>query len=100
VIGSGGTLTSLASSSFPYPTDLTSEGSADWILFAPRETWDLPNGQYYSGTVRKAGVGQLISAYTPLGRVAFSGCGGAQFSFEDGIPDPQGSEEQGSVLTN
>ncbi|HVP51612.1 MAG TPA: putative Ig domain-containing protein, partial [Terriglobales bacterium] len=89
VIGSGGTLASFASSSFPYPTDLTSEGSADWILFAPRETWDLPNGQYYSGTVRKAGVGQLISAYNPLGRVAFSGCGGAQFSFEDGIPDPQ-----------
>ncbi len=90
VIGTGGSLSgsgvALNSSTV---IDLTSEGTADWIVFPPRQSWNLPNDDDYSGTVRKAGVPPLISPYHPIARVASSGCGGAQFTFEDGLPDPQ-----------
>jgi len=90
VIGTGGSLSgsgvALNSSTV---IDLTSKGTADWIVFPPRQSWNLPNDDDYSGTVRKAGVPPQISPYHPIARVSSSGCGGAQFTFEDGLPDPQ-----------
>jgi len=98
VIGSGGSLSLSTALATAGAVDLTSEGTADWILFTPREKWtDLPNPENYSGTVRKGGAGQQIFPVTALGGNISHSCQsgdvghGVRFQFEDGTPDPQES---------
>jgi hypothetical protein len=99
VIGSGGSL-AVGTVAMPTsgPTDLTSEGTADWILFGGGPS-DLV-GQPGSSVVRKAGVGQLISNAKVLGdEVAYGAQNyNAQFAFEDGTPNPQGTSVQGGLI--
>jgi hypothetical protein len=81
VVGNGGTLTE-SLGTFTGTVDLTSEGNADWRMFA---LFDEAEADV------KAGVPTLISDYTVLGNhgsFAENPCGGPDsFSFEDGTPD-------------
>ncbi len=102
VIGSGGTLSGSGVAYNPTTaTDLTGEGTVDWIVFPLRQNWsDLPNDDDYSGIVRKAGIPQMISGFRPVDRVASTICGSAlSFSFEDGLPDPQEASVDCSVAS-
>jgi RHS repeat-associated protein len=90
VIGAGGSL-SIATSAPPSngeSADLTSEGTADWIIFGTP-----------SNVVRKAGVGQLISNAKVLGDEAANEDQdyNLQFAYEDGTPNLQGSFYEGGL---
>ncbi len=98
VIGSGGTLSVSSTTATSGPVDLTSEGTADWILFTPRERWNtIPNPAGYSGYVHKGSVGQYISPATVIDSPIAYQCGaswsgfGTFFQVEDGTPDPSES---------
>ena len=92
IIGAGGALSGTVTevSSTVY-SDLTLEGTADWIIFAPPYAWLGNNGtQSYTGVIRKSGVTPLISPAKEYGQGQFyysQGGDGELFEFEDGSPD-------------
>jgi len=98
IIGNGGELVGSVSKltvSNTISTDLTTEGTADWILFAPPYEWSGSNGTgSYTGIIRKIGVAPFISTAKPLGQGDFYTSinnTGELFQFEDGTPDPSDS---------
>jgi len=102
VVGTGGTLTATHSGPPSTPIDLTTIGTADWVMFKYCNSSNSRNSVPNSPSViRKAGVGPLISSYTVLGD--YSGCYGEAvgetteegnphavgIAYEDGTPDSQ-----------
>ena len=98
IIGGGGALSGTVtelSKSTSLLTDLTSDGTADWIIFAPSSAWSGNNSsQSYTGVIRKNGVTPLISTARKYGQGSFynsQGFVGEFFQFEDGTTDPSDS---------
>ena len=92
VIGTGGSLSvSQKRPSYSVPVNLTSEGTADWILFRSDFNDGCRTTVPTTGVIRKAGVSPLISSANPLRGMEKWGEEGAAvgFSFSDGTSDPQ-----------
>lgn len=90
IIGSGGSLsvTTMAPPFEGQSADLTSTGTADWIIFGTA-----------SNVIRKAGVGQLISNARAFGDETpyeFQDYN-MEFAYEDGTPNLQGTSVEGGL---
>lgn len=98
IIGTGGAL-SQTNTPIPSSVDLTSLGTADWILYHFCGT-TLP----YYGEIRKSGVSPLISDLKTIGDqwgLWGDTSGSSTFSFADGTPDGQDSTVPcGATLDN
>ena len=69
MIGQGGSL-SVQRSDAPSQVDLSTAGTADWVLWSPVNTGDLIFFNPGNVLGRKAGVEPLISEYRPIGNHA------------------------------